>query len=375
MLLAAYALRAKEGFVFVRQDCPLALARVEKAIAAARGYGLLGDHVLGTEMAFSLSVRRAAGGFLSGEATAVVASMSGRVGEPAPKYVRQAEEGFRGRPTVVNNAETWANVPLIVSKGAAWFSAVGTPGSPGTKVLTISGPVRHAGVAEVPFGTTLAGVVDLAGGMLRGKTLKAFQTGGPSGGILPAALAGTRYDYEELAAAGTIVGNGNVAVMDRRTCMADTARALARTLCEESCGKCSSCREGLYVMHAVLGRLCEGKGQKGDLEQLDDLAAALAETSLCQYGKTAANPFRSVLSHFREELAAHLERRCPAGICKALVAYSINDRCNGCTVCALKCPVKAIAGNRKERHHIDPAVCIRCGICYDVCKFDAVEVK
>jgi len=371
MLIAGYAVGAAEGLLYVRDDNPAAWVRAQRAVDQARQRGLLGSNVLGAGIAFDVTVRRGAGGFVAGEASAVVAALAGRPAEPSPTEVRLAEKGLQGRPTLVTNVETLANVPLVFTRGPDAFKA--RQG----KVVTLTGAVAKGGLREVPLGVTLRDLVDrFGGGVPEGETLKALQIGGPSGGFLPASLLDRPLTFEGLADAGQILGNGVVVALGRRTCIVDQARSLTGYLAQESCGKCTPCREGLQHLTAILDRLCAGTGEEGDLELLEGLAGTLQEASLCAFGATAANPVLTGLRYFREEFEAHLAaRRCPGAVCKALIEYRVNDRCTGCTLCALKCPVQAITGPKKGLHVIDRALCTRCGVCFDVCKFDAVEVE
>jgi NADH:ubiquinone oxidoreductase subunit F (NADH-binding)/(2Fe-2S) ferredoxin/NAD-dependent dihydropyrimidine dehydrogenase PreA subunit len=385
MLIGAWAVGAEEGFVYVRKEYPLAMARLRKAIDQARERGLLGKAILGSSLSFDIRVHRGAGAFVCGESTALMASMSGRVGEPRAKYVHNVEAGFRDRPTVLNNVETWATIPVIIEKGADWFAAIGTGrkgdpwgGSSGTKTFSLVGNINNTGLIEVPMGITLREIIfDIGGGIPGGRTFKAVQTGGPSGGCIPASMLDLRVDFDSLAEAGSMMGSGGMIVMDERTCMVDVARYFVSFLVDESCGKCTPCREGLAAMSGILTRICGGEGREGDLELLEELCGTIGETSLCQLGATAVNPVMSTLRHFREEYEEHIrEKRCRAGACKALVTYRIlEDRCTGCLACLKPCPAHAITGERKKVHVIDSSLCIKCGICFEACTYDAVEVK
>ena len=387
MLLGAYALGARQGYVYIRKEYPLALQRLQKALAEARELGFLGQDILGSGLDFDIHVHRGAGAFVCGESTALMASMAGRVGEPRAKYVRSVEYGYKDKPTVLNNVETWAAIPVILEKGAAWFAGIGTgtpeglaadpwSGSSGTKVFSLVGAIRNTGLVEVPMGITLREIVeDIGGGVPNGRALKAVQTGGPSGGCIPASRLDLPVDFDSLDEAGSMMGSGGMIVMDERTCMVDVARYFVHFLMDESCGKCTPCREGLVALDQTLGRICAGQGREEDLAFLEECSATMAETSLCQLGATAPNPVRSTLRYFRAEYAEHIrEHRCRAGVCKPLITYRINDRCTGCVICAKKCPTGAISGERKKLHVVDPAACVRCGICAEVCRFDAVEV-
>ncbi len=385
MLLGAYALGAKEGHIFIRNEYPLAMKRMEKALDQCRAYGLLGDGILGSDFGFDLHIHRGAGAFVGGESSALMASIAGKPGEPRAKYVHSTERGFRDKPTVLNNVETWANIPVIIEKGAKWFASLGAEKaggtgqrvSPGMKVFTLTGDVENTGVIEVPIGTTFREIIEeIGGGMSKGHKLKAVQTGGPSGGILPASMLDMQIDFDSLVEAGSIMGSSGILAMNERTCMVDMARNFLRFLMDESCGKCTPCREGLHLMHGILWRICNGKGEKGDIENLEELCRTIRDTSLCQLGGTAPNPVQSTLKHFIDEYRQHVEeKRCAAGVCKALIAFRIDpDACTGCTLCAKNCPVDAIEGEPKKIYAIDEETCIKCGICFDVCKFNAVEV-
>ncbi|MFH1532526.1 MAG: aldehyde ferredoxin oxidoreductase N-terminal domain-containing protein [Pseudomonadota bacterium] len=378
MLAAALTLGATEGLIYMGPGNPSAAAGLAEAIEEARAGGWLGADVRGTGKAFDVRVHRGAGGFVAGEASAVLAAMGGRVGEPRDGHVHATEHGLRGAPTLLHNVETWANVSAIAEKGADWFRSLGgTAASPGAKVVSVSGAVTCGGTFEVPMGTSLVDLVErYAGGMAAGQTLKALQVGGASGGFVPASGAGTALDYEALAEAGTLMGNGVVVALGQGSCVADSLRSMITFLADQSCGQCTPCREGLFAAKAALDRLCGGTADGGDLGLLEEIGGVLADTSMCGFGRTAALPIRSALAGFREEIEAHTGAapRCPAAVCKAMITYTINDNCNGCTLCARKCPETAITGEKKEPHVIDQALCTHCGTCRDVCKFDAVEV-
>jgi NADH:ubiquinone oxidoreductase subunit F (NADH-binding)/NADH:ubiquinone oxidoreductase subunit E/Pyruvate/2-oxoacid:ferredoxin oxidoreductase delta subunit len=385
MLIGAYAVGARRGLIYIRKEYPLALERLQKALAQARAYGLLGDKVLGHAFGFDIQVHRGAGAFVCGESSALMASMSGRAGEPRAKYVHNVEYGYRDKPTVLNNVETWANVPVILEKGAPWFAAIGTgdvsknpwDGSSGTKVFSLVGNIRNTGLVEVPMGITLREIIeDIGGGIPDGRPFKAVQTGGPSGGCLPASLLDMPVDFDSLTEAGSMMGSGGMIVMDDRACMVDVARYFIDFLMDESCGKCTPCREGLKALSATLNRICRGEGKLDDLTFLEELSATVAETSLCQLGGSAPNPVLSTLKYFKDEYLAHIEQKCcPAGVCKELITYRILETCPGCGACRKPCPTGAISGENKGLHVIDQNLCIKCGICFEVCKFDAVEVK
>ncbi|HOX24239.1 MAG TPA: NAD(P)H-dependent oxidoreductase subunit E [Candidatus Krumholzibacteria bacterium] len=385
MLIGAFAVGARQGFIYIRKEYPLALERLQKALAQARERGLLGEKILGRDFAFDIRVHRGAGAFVCGESSALMASMSGRAGEPRAKYVHNVEYGYRDQPTVLNNVETWANIPVIMDRGAEWFAAIGTGdvsrdpwrGSSGTKVFSLVGNIRNTGLVEVPMGITLREIIeDVGGGIPDGRKFKAVQTGGPSGGCLPASLLDMPVDFDSLTAAGSMMGSGGMIVMNDRTCMVDVARYFIDFLMDESCGKCTPCREGLKALSDTLNRICRGEGKESDLDLLAEVSATVAETSLCQLGGSAPNPVLSTLKYFREEYLEHIrDRRCRAGVCKPLIAYTILDTCTGCLACVKPCPTGAISGVKKQVHVIDQDLCIKCGICHEVCKFDAVEVK
>ena len=385
MLIGAFAVGARQGFIYIRKEYPLAMERLQKALAQARSRGLLGDRILGRDFCFDIKVHRGAGAFVCGESSALMASMSGRAGEPRAKYVHNVEYGYRDKPTVLNNVETWANIPVIVEKGAAWFAAIGSGdvsenpwhGSSGTKVFSLVGNIRNTGLVEVPMGITLREIIeDIGGGIPDGRPFKAVQTGGPSGGCIPASLLDMPVDFDSLTAVGSMMGSGGMIVMDDRACMVDVARYFIDFLMDESCGKCTPCREGLKALSDTLNRICRGQGQHEDLAFLEELSATLVETSLCQLGGSAPNPVLSTLKYFRDEYLEHIEHgRCRAGVCKELITYTILETCTGCGACRKPCPTGAITGEIKALHTIDQALCIKCGICHEVCKFDAVEVK
>jgi len=376
LAIAALAVGAEEGFFYIRSEYPQAVRRIAEALRQAEAGGFLGDDVRGSGERLRLAVREGAGAFVCGEETALIASLEGRRGMPRLRPPYPVESGFRGRPTVVNNVETLANVPWILRHGAAAFARLGSAGSKGTKVFALAGKVRHGGLVEVAMGITVARIVEeLGGGVAPGRRFKAVLLGGPSGGCLPAELAHTPVDFEALARTGAIMGSGGLVVLDDRDCMVDIARYFLRFTCGESCGKCTFCRIGTRRMLEILDRLCEGEGRQGDLEALAELADRVGRTSLCGLGQTAPNPVLTALRYFRDEFEAHLhERRCPAGKCAALVTYTINDRCIGCTLCAQACPVDAIAYRPYEIHEIDDAACVRCDACREACLDDAVEV-
>ncbi len=369
-LIGGYAIGAGTGYVYVRQEYPLAVENLEKALAALRRLGLLGDDILGTGFSFDVHVYRGAGAFVSGESSALLSSVEGRVGEPRPKYIRTSVRGLFERPSNLNNVETWANVPLIISRGADWFAGLGTDTSTGTKVFSLVGKVNNTGLVEVPMGMSLRRIVfDIGGGIRNGRRFKAVQTGGPSGGVIPESLLDLPVDFDALSRAGSMMGSGGMIVMDDTTCMPDVARYFIEFLADESCGKCVPCREGLWQTRAILRRIVGGEGRPGDLELLEGLVSTMAETSLCGLGQSAPNPVLSSIRHFRDEYVAHVEeKRCPAGVCKALIAYWIDpERCIGCGRCRERCPVGAVAGERKQVHVIDQARCTKCDTCLQSC--------
>jgi len=378
MIIGAYAIGAGEGYIYVRNEYPLALQNARIALDQAREYGLLGQNILGSGFSFDVEIARGAGAFVCGESTALMASLEGKVGEPSPKDIHTVEQGLWGRPSNLNNVETWANVPGIINHGALWFAAKGTEGSTGTKVFALTGRVKNTGLVEVPMGTSLRTIVfDIGGGASNGGKVKAVQTGGPSGGCLPVSKFNLRVDFDTLAKAGSMVGSGGLVVMDTETCMVDVAKYFLKFLQDESCGKCVPCRIGIDRMLEIVTDITEGRGRPEQLDLLEDLSETVAEASLCALGKTAPNPVLSTLKYFRDEYEAHIhEGRCPAGVCRSLITYSIKEKeCNGCGRCLPACPHGAISGEKKKPHTIDTETCTRCGICRDLCKFDAVVVN
>ena len=383
MIIGAYAIGASQGYVYVRTEYPLAVDLMIKAILSAKEKGLLGENILGSGLHFDITVIRGGGAFVCGESTALMASIEGRPGEPRAKHVHTVEQGVWDQPSNLNNVETWANIPLIINRGAKWFTQIGTGdvtkdpwgGSKGTKIFSLVGKVNNTGLVEVPMGITLREVVfDIGGGMRNNKKFKGVQTGGPSGGVLAERHLDLPVDYDQLVEAGTMMGSGGMIVMDEDNCMVDFARFFTRFLENESCGKCTPCREGIIQMGMILTDICEGRGQPEQIPLLHDLAEVVKEASLCQLGTTAPNPVLTTLAYFPEEYEAHVkDRRCPAGVCKALVTYRIEAaKCTGCTLCARNCPAAAIRGEKKQPHAIDTARCTKCGVCYDTCKFEAV---
>jgi NADP-reducing hydrogenase subunit HndC len=377
LIIGAYAVGAEQGFFYVREEYPLAIKHLNVAIDQARRLGLLGQNIMGTGFSFDVQINRGAGAFVCGESTALFTSIEGRAGEPRPKYVHSVDEGLWGRPTVLNNVETWVNVPMIINQGGEWYAGIGTERSSGTKAFSLVGKVSNVGLIEVPMGVTLADIVEkIGGGIKGGGQFKAVQTGGPSGGCIPYDLKDLSVDYDTLTQAGSMMGSGGMIVMDQRDCVVDVARYFLRFLEEESCGKCLPCRLGLKGMLTFLDRFSRGEGSEEDLEELQNLASAIKDGALCALGGSAPNPVLTTIRYFRDEYLAHIrDHRCPAGVCQALITYSIDpDACTGCGVCAANCPQNCITGEKKKPHVIDEEACIRCGMCLDGCKFDAVIV-
>lgn len=378
MIIAAYAIGASQGYIYVRHEYPLAVTHLSIALQQAREYGFLGQNILGSGFDFDIRINRGGGAFVCGESSALMASLEGRPGEPRAKYIHTVERGLWDQPTNLNNVETYACVPPIISKGAEWFASYGTAGSKGTKVFSLVGKVKNTGLVEVPMGISLRDIIfKIGGGILKDRQFKAVQTGGPSGGCIPYTLIDMPVDFDELTKAGSMMGSGGMIVMDESDCMVDVAKYFTKFLEEESCGKCTPCREGVRRMKEVLVDITEGKGTEDSIALLEELAEAITIGSLCALGGTAANPVLSTLRYFREEYEAHIkEKRCPAGVCKELIHYEISpDLCTGCHRCFRECPQQAISGEVKKPHQIDLNKCIKCGVCYDVCKFDAVLRK
>ena len=378
LIIGGYAIGAHEGYVYVRQEYPLAVENITLAIEQAKEYGFLGENILGSGFDFTVKVHQGAGAFVCGESTALMTALEGRVGEPRPKYTRSNIKGLWNRPTVLNNVETWANVPLIINKGAEWFTHFGTEGSKGTKIFSLVGKITNTGLVEVPMGITLRDIIyKIGGGIPDGKKFKAVQTGGPSGGCIPETLLDLEIDFDELTKAGSMMGSGGMIVMDEDTCMVDVARYFIHFLTDESCGKCVPCREGLRQMDKILTNITRGRGKEGDIESLEELSELAIDASLCALGKSAPNPFLSTLRYFRDEYEAHIkDKRCPALSCKELISYYIDpDKCRACMICLKKCPVDAIEGGKRKIHVIDQDKCTNCGTCLEVCpaKFDAVK--
>jgi NADH:ubiquinone oxidoreductase subunit F (NADH-binding)/(2Fe-2S) ferredoxin/Pyruvate/2-oxoacid:ferredoxin oxidoreductase delta subunit len=378
MIIGGYAIGANQGYIYVRHEYPLAVKRLNLAIDQARKAGLLGANILGSGFSFDVKLSKGAGAFVCGEETALIASVEGDIGEPHPRPPYPAVQGLWGKPTVINNVETWANVPVIINQGPEWFAAIGTENSKGTKVFSLVGAVNNTGLVEVPMGTTLRQMVfELGGGIRGGGEFKAVQTGGPSGGCIPKQFLDLPVDYDSLQSVGSIMGSGGMIVMDESSCMVDVARYFMSFLHDESCGKCTPCREGTGHLLEILTAITKGEGKPEHLPLMEELCATMREASLCGLGQSAVNPVMSTMKYFREEYEAHiLEKKCPALVCRPLLKYTIDpETCTGCLACARECPVGAIHGEAAEPQEIDQELCVKCGMCQAVCKFDAVKVE
>lgn len=376
LIIGAYAIGANEGFVYVREEYPIAVENISTAIRQAEEYGLLGEDIIGSSLSLRVKVHKGAGAFVSGESSALMTAIEGKVGEPRPKYVHTAVKGLWDKPSLLNNVKTWASVPLIVLKGAEWFRSIGTEGNSGTMIFSLVGKVNNTGLVEVPMGITLRDLIFKIGGGIRdGKKFKAVQIGGPSGGFIPEQHLDIPVDYDELVKVGSMMGSGGMVVMDEDTCMVDVARYFVDFLLEESCGKCIPCREGLRVLSSILSDICAGKGKSEDIQTTEEIAETMREALLCALGRTAANPVLTSLKYFRDEWEQHIiEKRCPANVCKALTDFYINpEKCQACLLCLKECPAGAIQGDKDQVHWIDQEKCIKCGTCYEICNFHAVK--
>jgi len=378
MIIGAYGIGANQGYVYIRNEYPLAMKRLEIAIDQARQYGLIGENIFESGFNFDIRIQKGAGAFVCGEETSLIASIEGKPPEPRQRPPFPAQSGVWGKPTNINNVETWATVPTIILRGAEWFSAIGTEKSKGTKVFSLVGKINNTGLVEVPMGITLREIIyDIGGGIPGGKKFKAVQTGGPSGGCIPADLINLPVDYEQLIKVGSIMGSGGMIVMDEDTCVVDIARYFLKFTNDESCGKCSSCREGSEALLEILNKICSGEGEEEDIIFLEELGKAIKDASLCGLGQTLPNPVLSTLQYFRNEYEAHIkEKKCPAGVCKALIQYFVDEeKCNGCLLCVKNCPQNTITGKRREPQTINQDKCIKCNMCYEVCKFNAIQRK
>lgn len=378
MAIAGYAIGANQGYIYIRAEYPIAVKRLEIAIKQAKEFGVLGDNIFGTGFSFDIGLRLGAGAFVCGEETALMTSIEGHRGEPRPRPPFPAVKGLWGKPTILNNVETYANIPVIINEGAEWFSSIGTEKSRGTKVFALGGKIHNTGLVEIPMGTTLREIIEeIGGGIPNGKKFKAAQTGGPSGGCIPASLIDTPIDYDSLISIGSMMGSGGLIVMDEDNCMVDIAKFFLEFTVDESCGKCSPCRIGTRRLLEMLEKITKGKATLEDLDRLELLCYSIKNASLCGLGQTAPNPVLSTLRYFRDEYIAHVtEKRCPAGVCKSLLSFEINpDKCKGCSACARKCPGDAISGEIRSPFTIDKSKCIKCGACIETCKFGAIEKR
>ncbi|MDI6852419.1 MAG: NADH-ubiquinone oxidoreductase-F iron-sulfur binding region domain-containing protein [Deltaproteobacteria bacterium] len=378
MAIGAYAIGASVGYIYCRAEYPLAIERLKIAISQAEAYGLLGENIFGAPFSFKLKIREGAGAFVCGEETSLIASIEGKVGEPRPRPPFPAQSGLWGKPTVINNVKTWSHIAPIIARGPEWYANYGQGESKGTTVFSLVGKINNSGLVEVPLGISLREMIyDVGGGIAKGREFKAVQTGGPSGGCIPAQYLDTPVDYESLAALGSIMGSGGMIVMDEADCMVNVAKYFLEFTMDESCGKCTPCREGTMRLMQMLDAITAGRGQEGDLEKLEKMSRLIKKTSLCGLGATAPNPVLTTLKYFRDEYVAHIrDKKCPAKVCKELITFSVvADNCTGCQLCRLRCPAEAIAGAKKEVHRIIQDKCIKCGTCYDACKFDAIAVE
>ncbi|MCX7919663.1 MAG: NADH-quinone oxidoreductase subunit NuoF [bacterium] len=374
MIIGAYAINSRQGYIYIRAEYPLAIKRLELAIESARNEGFLGKNILGSNFSFDLEIRLGAGAYVCGEETALIHSIEGHRGMPRPRPPYPSVQGLFDKPTLINNVETWANIPVIILDGAKWFSSIGTEKSKGTKVFALAGKINNTGLVEVPMGTTLRSIIyDIGGGIPNNKKFKAVQTGGPSGGCIPESYLDTQIDYESLIQAGSIMGSGGMIVIDEDSCMVNVARYFLEFTQNESCGKCTPCREGTKRMLEILERITEGKGVEGDIEKLERLGTMIKKASLCGLGQSGPNPVLSTIKHFRNEYEEHIrDKKCRAHFCPSLLTYTITENCTGCTACKRVCPTAAISGSAKQRHVIDQSKCIKCGLCYNTCNFNAI---
>lgn len=378
MTIGGFAIGSNQGYIYVRDEYPLAVHRLSKAIEKARESGFLGRNIFNSGFDFDISIFRGGGAFVCGESTALISSIEGKSGEPRAKYIHTTDKGLWEKPTNLNNVETWGNVPRIIDNGWEWFQAIGSEKSKGTKVFSLVGKVKNTGLIEVPMGISLREIIfELGGGIQGNRKFKAVQTGGPSGGCIPEEYLEMPVDFDSLTKLGSMMGSGGMIVMDERSCMVDVARYFLNFLVEESCGKCTPCREGVRRMHEIVSRICKGEGVQGDVEHLEELGKAIQLSSLCGLGQSAPNPVLSTIRYFKDEYRAHIdEKRCPAGICKELISVSIlPEKCTGCMRCAMECPIGCISGEKKAAHTIDQSRCTKCGSCYDACRFGAVNIQ